>query len=125
MPFTNKDLRQLETEKRRGWIIYILYVWRPKSLEMSSLLSLLDARNFPLTNRRVAEELDFLRSVGLLRVFERGGQTRVTDGEQEKLMQRFCDSEGEMNDAVCVHLTERGVNFQEGQFNEVGVKRVN
>ncbi len=120
----HKQLRQIEIQRKRGWILYLLYKSRPKALEISTLISLLDSSNLPLTIHRMAEELDFLRSLGLLRVWRVGGKPELSAEEQENLLHRYSDSDGDMNDSVCARLTSRGVNFQEGQFEEQGVTRV-
>lgn len=120
-----KQLRKIETERRRGWIVYLLYAAKPKPLDFSSLISLLDARNFPLSCRRFAEELDYLRSAGLIRVFPIGADSALDDVGQAKLIQKYCDSEGELNDDYCAKITTRGVDFQEGHFTQTGVAQVN
>lgn len=125
MSINQKQLRKTETNRRRGWIIYILSVARPKPLDFATLIQLLDARDFPLSCRRFAEELDYLRSLGLLRVFPLGANDALSNVEQAKLIQRYCDSDGDMDDDLCASLTTKGVNFQEGDFEEVGIQRVN
>jgi len=118
-------LRQNETNRRRGWILNFLYSNRPKPLEFSSLIFLLDKKNYPISGRRLSADLDFLRSCKLIRVFPVGSNDVHDDVAQAKLLQRYCDSEaGEMDDDCCASLTSRGVNFQEGQFEEPGVTRV-
>ena len=123
-PIDPKQLRQNETNRRRGWILNFLYSNRPKPLEFSSLIFLLDKKNFPVSGRRLSADLDFLRSSKLIRVFPVGTNDIHDDVAQAKLLQRYCDSEGEMDDDCCASLTSRGVNFQEGQFEETGVTRV-
>lgn len=121
-----KLLRQTETNRRRGWIVNFLYSNRPKPLEFSSLIFLLDKKNFPVSGRKLAADLDFLRACGLIRVFPVGSNDTHNDIAQAKLLQRYCDSEaGEMDDDCSAILTSRGVNFQEGHFEETGVSRVN
>lgn len=120
-----KQIRQIETQRKRGWILYLLYAARPKTLVAATLQSLLDSRNLPFTCRRLAEEMDFLRSLGLLRIWTLGGKTELNVDEQEELINRYCDSDGEMNDLLCVRLTNKGVIFQEGHFEEQGITRVN
>ena len=66
---TQKDVERNRTERIRGYIIYLLYTAHPNPLEWQVLIELLDARNFPLTRRRLAKEIDYLRSLRLLRVF--------------------------------------------------------
>ncbi len=125
MRFDPKQQRKLETERRRGWIVYLLYAARPKPLDFASLMNLLDARNFPLSCRRLSEELDFLRSAGLLRVFPVGADNALDEVAQAKLIERYYDSDGELNDDYCAKITTRGTNFQDDHFNETGVMRVN
>lgn len=125
MRFDPKQQRKLETEKRRGWIVYLLYAAKPKPLDFASLLNLMDARNFPMSVRRLAEELDFLRSVGLIRVFPVGADNALDEVAQAKLIQRYSDSDGELNDDYCTKITTKGINFQEENFDETGLTRVN
>lgn len=125
MKLDPKEQRKIETKRRRGWMVYFLYAWRPKPVEFSSLISLLDSRNIPLTCRRFAEELDYLRSLGLLRVFPLGAESVLSNVEQAKLVQRYCESDGELDDNLCAALTTKGVNFQEGDADESGITRVN
>lgn len=125
MQLDPKQSRRLETMRRRGWIIYLLYATRPKPLDFSTTIELLDARNFPMSCRRFGEELDHLRGLGLLRVFPMGAEKEFSNVEQAKLIQRYCESDGELDDNLCVCLTTKGVNFQEGHFEEVGVRRIN
>lgn len=124
-PIDPKQLRQNETNRRRGWILNFLYSNAPKPLEFASLIFLLDKKNFPISGRRLSADLDFLRSSKLIRVFMIGHDTALDDVAQAKLLQRYCDSEGEMDDDCGASLTSRGVNFQEGQFEESGITRVN
>ena len=125
MELKPRQMRQIETQRKRGWILYLLYAARPKTIVIATLQSLLDSRNLPFTARRLAEEMDFLRSLGLLRIWMLGGKTELTSDEQEELINRYCDSDGEMDDLLCVRLTNKGVNFQENHFEEQGVTRVN
>lgn len=125
MKFDPKQQRKIEGEKRRGWIVYLLYAAKPKPLDFASILNLMDARNFPMSCRRFAEELDFLRSVGLIRVFPIGADSALDEVAQSKLIQKYCESEGELNDDYCAKLTTKGTNFQEEYFNLDGLKRVN
>lgn len=124
MRLDQKQLRKLETEKRRGLILKFLYGARPKPLDFASLITLLDAKDFPLSCRRLAEDLDLLRSIGLLRVFPVGTDTALDEVAQTKLIQRYCDSEGELNDDYCAKITTKGVNFQDGDVEELGVRRI-
>ena len=125
-PIDPKQLRQNETNRRRGWIINFLYSNRPKPLEFASLIFLLDKKNFPISGRRLSADLDFLRSCKLLRVFPVGSNDIYDDVAQAKLLQRYCDSEGEMDDECSASLTTAGVQFQErdGHSNIDGVTRV-
>ncbi len=125
MDLTQKEIRKLETMRRRGWMIYLLYKKRPNPMDFGMLIRVLDARSIPLTFKRLAEELDFLRGAGLIRVFPLGSDTSLTDVEQAKLLQRYADSEGELNDSFCACIRTKGINFQEGHFEETGISRVN
>ena len=125
MDLTHKKLNQIENGRRRGWIIYLLYSAAPMPVDFNTLLELLDARNFPLSCRRFAEKMDFLRGAGLLRVFPMGSETELTNVDQAKLIQRYCDNDGEGGHGLLATLTSKGVNFQEGHFEETGVTRIN
>ncbi|HQU83967.1 MAG TPA: hypothetical protein PKY59_12605 [Pyrinomonadaceae bacterium] len=125
MRLDQKQLRKIELERRRGWILHLLYVAKPKPIDFKSLLKLLDARNMPMSCWQFAEKLDFLRSAGLLRVFPLGSDGALSEVEQAKLIQRYCESDGELDDDYSAKITNRGINFQEGQFEEDGVTRVN
>jgi hypothetical protein len=117
------QLRQLETGRRRGWITYLLYENRPTPISFNMLWQILDARNMPLTCRQFADKLDYLRSIGYIRIFQEG------DGEldraaQAKLIQKYCDHDGEGGDHYFASLSADGVKFQEGHLEDSGVSRV-
>jgi hypothetical protein len=121
-----RDQERSRTERTRGWIIYLLYKARPQPLELALLSTLLDARNLPLTRRRLAEEVDYLRSLRLLRIFPMQAEEELDDIRQAKLMQRYsdCDSDVELGLVVGARLTAAGINFQEGNDKPVGLQRV-
>lgn len=119
-----QNLRKYEMERRRGLIVYLLYVSRPKTVEIGSLLYLLDARNYPVTRRRLAEDLDFLRDAGLVRLTMPSSEIPLNDAQQEKHLHRFAESDGDIDNDLCLKLTSKGNNFQENQTNELGVLRV-
>ncbi|QQS31896.1 MAG: hypothetical protein IPM50_09405 [Acidobacteriota bacterium] len=119
-----KQLRQNATNRRRGLILHFLYISSPKPVEFSSLIFLLDKHNNPVSARRLAEDLDFLRGPKLIRVFPVGADSELNSVEQAKLIQRYCDSEGELDDHFAASITTRGINFQEGVFDEAGITRV-
>lgn len=125
MELKQNQLRHLETGRRRGWIVYLLYTARPTPLSFNMLIELLDARNMPLTCRRFSEKLDYLRSLGFVRVFKMGLQRELTNVEQAQLIQAYCDNDGEGADGYFASISTRGINFQEGHIDEVGVSRVN
>lgn len=113
----NQRQQQRERNERlRGWIIYFLYQSRPRPLEMPVLMRLLDRQNYPLTRRRLAEEVDYLRSLRLLRVFNADAEQELDDVKQAKLCQRYADSESdeEMGYVLCSRITTAGVNWQDG-----------
>jgi hypothetical protein len=123
------SLREQERERKRrlrGWMIYFLCESRPHPVEFASLRSWLDARNFPLSRRRLAEELDYLRSLRLLRVFPARATKELDEVEQARLIQAYADSEddGELNDILCARITTAGINFQDGLSNHEGIMRV-
>lgn len=119
--------QQLEdTERKRGWIIYFLYKQRPKTIELPSLMRLLDRMNHPVSRRRLAEELDYLRSVGLLRIFPARSDSALDDVAQAKWIQRYVESENddELGDVLCARITTAGINFQDGLNDYPGIARV-
>jgi diaminopimelate decarboxylase len=118
------QLRKFNNERRRGWILKFLYEQRPAPLEVSSLQELCDSVNFPMSCRQIVQELDFLRSEELVRVFPLGAETVLEEVAQAKLLQRCANDEAEMNH-VCVRIRTRGINFQEADLSVVGVSRVN
>jgi hypothetical protein len=124
-PIDPKLLRQNETKRRRGWILNFLYTSRPQPLEFASLIYLLDKTNFPVSVHRLAEDLDYLRGLRLLRVFPVGATEAISDVDQAKLVQRFAQSDGDLNDDFSACLTAKGVNYQEGHIDELGITRVN
>ena len=118
------ELRKFETKRRRGLIVYLLYLSRPKSVELGSLITLLDARNYPLTRRRLAEDLDFVRAAGLIRITTPSSELILNEAQQEKLLHRFAESDGDSDNDFCARLTQKGLNFQEELVDELGIVRV-
>lgn len=125
MELKQNKLRQLELGRRRGWVVYFLYTAKPQPLTFNMVIELLDSRNMPLTRRRFAEKIDFLRGLGFIKVFPLGNTHELSNIEQAKLIQTYYDNDGEGGDALCIGLTTRGINFQEGHFEEIGLHRVN
>src|SRR5437763_1311018 len=126
-PMWDQKTQQRERNHRlRGWIICFLYKARPRPLELVSLWSLLDQVNFPLSRRRLAEEVDYLRSLLLIRVFPVNNKIELSEIEQAKLIQRYaeCESDEELGEVVCARITTAGVNFQDGVTNHEGITRV-
>jgi hypothetical protein len=123
----NQQAQQRERSARvRGWIIYFLYKGRPQPLPLYSVWKMLDRHNMPLTRRRFAEEIDYLRGLRLLSVFPAGSDTEVSVVEQAKLTQRYadCESDQEMGLVLWARLTTAGVNFQDGTSDHEGITRV-
>jgi hypothetical protein len=136
------DLHRIE--RLRGWIISFLYAYRPNPLELSQLLKALDQKNFPLSRRRLAEELDFLASKSeeresearLIRIFPAEAQNPITETEQAKLIQLYgaADNDNELEEMLsrtgfprgplCARITAVGQNFQEGRRVWSGIERV-
>ncbi len=119
------QLRQLETGRRRGWIVNFLYESRPTPLSFNMLWQLLDARNMPLTCRQFAEKLEYLRSLGFIRVFKLGAEHELSRPQQAQMIQTYCDQDGEGGDHYCAVLSVDGVKFQEGHLEDPSVSRVN
>ncbi|PYS88989.1 MAG: hypothetical protein DMF64_18975 [Acidobacteria bacterium] len=90
------------------------------------MIHLLDSRNYPLTRRRLAEEVDYLRSLRLIRLFPSTAEEELDEVKQAKLIQRYadCDSDDEMGDVVCARITTAGINFQDGIADHPGIARV-
>lgn len=120
-----KELRQLEAERRRGWMLYMLYMARPKPLDVLSLITLLDRKNIPFSHRRMCEELDFLCGLELIRVFLADSKQELDCVQQAKLLQKYLDSDGDMGDEIFVRIRNKGIYFQEGLEDVRGIKRVN
>lgn len=123
--FINKDHDRERLERRRGWIIYLLYKSRPRHLELDSLLRLLDKANFPVSRRRLAEELDYLRSQRLLKISMGNAQPDIDETAQNRMIQYYAEGDREDLAVVCASLTAAGINFQEGfDHAMVGIARV-
>jgi hypothetical protein len=124
--FTLREQEREHIERLRGWIVYFLYKQRPKPLEASVLMRLLDRRNFPLSRRRLAEEIDYLASIRLIRAFTAEAVEELDSIQQAKLIQNYAsyESDAEMGSAMLVRITAAGVNFQEGVKNWDGLQRV-
>ncbi|MGB8510876.1 MAG: hypothetical protein WCD76_21060 [Pyrinomonadaceae bacterium] len=122
----HKAQQRERNERLRGWILYFLFKARPKPLEMPSLMRLLDRRNYPVSRRRLAEEVDYLRSLRLLRVFPSCAESELDDVQQTKWIQKYADSENEdeMGDMLCARITTAGINFQDGLNDHQGIGRV-
>lgn len=125
MELKHKNLQQLETGRRRGWLVYLLYIAKPHPLDFNSLIRLMDQRNFPMSCRKFSEKIDFLCSIGLVRVFPMGTDHELSKVDQAKLIQKYCDNDGDEGDGLLASLTSKGVLFQEGHFEEIGISRVN
>jgi hypothetical protein len=124
--FTLREQERETIERLRGWMVYFLYKQRPRALEASVLMRLLDRRNFPLSRRRLAEEIDYLASIRLIRAFTAEDVEELDSVQQAKLIQKYsaCESDAEMGSALLVRITAAGVNFQEGVKNWDGLQRV-
>jgi hypothetical protein len=123
---TLREQERQRTERLRGWVINFLYLALPSPMELPMLMRLLDRQNFPLSRRRLAEQLDYLSSIRLLRVFAAGDSEERDAVQQAKLIQRYAETESdsEMGLTLCARLTAVGVNFQEGLEDRKGIHRV-
>lgn len=127
MPLTTlQQTRQLRTERLRGWIVKILFEARPDPLEMVVLSATLDECNFGVSRRTLATEVDYLRSLDLVRIFPLGTDNELDRVAQAKLLQRFAnsDSDEELHMVLCATLSYKGINFQEALEQALGVSRV-
>ena len=116
-----RNLQEIERERRRGWIINFLSESAPKPLEISSLIYLLDAINFPMTSRTLARELLFLRNAGLIKIADRD----LTQAEATKFLHRYAELGDAAGDGLELSITNRGIDFQEKRLNVEGVMRIN
>jgi hypothetical protein len=123
---TRRITDKQETEQLRGWIVYLLYLSKPKPLELNALWTTLDMYSIPTVHRKFVEEVDHLRALGLLRIFPAGAKTEIDEIEQARLLQKFIDGPRarELGTFVFARLTTAGVQFQEGDSEAVGVARV-
>jgi len=123
---TRKVAEQNDTERLRGFILYLLYLKKPNPFELNSLWSTLDQYNLPISHRKFCEEIDYLRSLGLLRVFPAGAKQEATEVEQARLIQRFLEAPRarDMGTFLYARLTTAGINFQEGASEITGIKLV-
>lgn len=115
-----------ETERLRGWLIYLLYENLPNPLHAVSLWKLLDRYNQPVLRRRFIKELDHVRGLGLIGVFPSGTTKRCDEVEQARLIQRYsaAGDDREMEEVLMVRLTPAGTTFQDGITDVPGVQRV-
>lgn len=115
MTSMNSQQERARTERERGWIIFLLYKARPRALEVVSLRGLLDARNMPLSSRRLAEHLSYLFELRLIKVELEGARTPLDEHQQDRALQRYADADQEgFKESMFLRLTAAGVNFQEG-----------
>ena len=126
MKSMNSQQERARTERERGWIIFLLYHARPRALDVVALRSLLDARNMPLSSRRLAEHLSYLGELRLVKVELEGARTGLSEHEQERALQRYADSDTDgFKESLFLRLTAAGVNFQEGFGGEYdGISRI-
>ena len=123
-----KDLKartkQYELGERRGWILHLLELHHPKPMNFRMLRDMLDFYDFPMSRRQIAEKVDFLCGVKFVHVFPHAADDEMTTVQQAKLIQRYCDSDGDMDSTLLIALSTHGVKFLEGRFEEDGVIRV-
>lgn len=95
-------------------------------MDMDLLMRLLDKRNLPVSRRRLSEEIDYLRSLRLLRIFPASAESDLDDVAQAKLIQRYADTDDieEFGDSLCARISTAGINFQDGVNDIPGVCRV-
>lgn len=112
---TRSDMDRSRTERERGWILRLLFFARPRALEIAQLRGLLDRNNYPMSSRRLAEQISYLCEFRLVKVELGAQQTPLDEGALARALSRYADSDTEgLNEAMSVRLTAAGVNFQEG-----------
>lgn len=122
---TRHLLDKQNKERIRGWIIYLLYLQKPSPFDLNALWTTLDQHNQPIEHRRFVEEVDYLRSLGLLRVFPAKATKELNDPEQALLLQRYLQTPRTSDIGVVFgRLTPAGVQFEEHNLEVVGVERV-
>jgi hypothetical protein len=121
-----KSRDQIVIERRRGWILKLLNDWRPDPMELAVLSNTLDAKNYPMGRLTLARELDYLRSLKLVRLFMVGQTEELSEVDQALLAQRYASAEGdsELRMDVCARITVAGINFQDGLSDYDGITRV-
>lgn len=120
----DKLLQRRQIERARGWLVRFLCEAYPQPLELHELQTLLDQANFPFTKRGLAAQVDYLRQANLVRVFPRNHEMELDNVQQAKLLQRYAESEGELENTLAARLTRAGTDFQEGRLVCEGVARV-
>ena len=121
MSLNTGQLNDLQRDRRRGWILYLLYESDPKPLDLPSLIHLLDQRNFPMTSRGLAKDLQFLRGAGLLMIADK----ELSKAEATRLLNRYAEMGDEARDGLSISITVAGSDFQEGRRIIPGVMRIN
>ncbi len=122
----NSEQERARLERERGWIIFMLYHARLRSLDITSLRSLLDARNYPVSSRRLADHVSHLCDLRLVKVELPGRRGELSEQEQTRALQRYAEADTDgFPEALHVRLTAAGTNFQEG-FGQTydGIARV-
>lgn len=122
-----RDQQKERVHRIRGWILCLLCAGRPDPVSLGTLQRLLDQRNFPLSRRRLAEQVDHLMSLRLLRVFPSMATEDLDRVQQAKWIQRYAntDNDEELKDELYARITTAGVNFQDGTTDRIdGILRV-
>ncbi len=119
-----KEIDKIRMNRVRGWIVAVVYGYRPELLEFAMIKHLLSRRGIYLSTARLAKELTFLRDEDLVKVRRLRG-TDLSKAEQELMLAEYAQSSGEYDDAYSVGLTPKGCNFQEGDIVVTGVHRIN
>lgn len=123
----------VRSARLRGWILRLLYEERPDPIELSTLTLMLDQRNFPVTRRGLAVELDYLRQYELVRVFPLGLRDELKVPDQAIFLQRYAVSERDTDMrwpglqigrvVPATRISRFGVDFQHGLTDYNGVER--
>lgn len=125
-PSTRQRAQQRSTERTRGWVINFLYSNRPEPLEFPVLLECLAEKSIWLSRRAFAAEIDFLRSLKLIRVFTDTSRQELDEVTQARLLQQYVAvrDDGELEFTLFARLSPDGIWFHEGVKDVEGVQLV-
>lgn len=121
--FDHKEDEKERMKRLRGWIVFLIYGSRPRLVDFAMLKSMLDRRGYPLSSLRLAKELSFLWGEELVRIGLVNRKKKIADEDGDATLLRYMESYNS-DDAYCVSLRTRGVQFQEDDCQVPGVMRI-